>query len=165
MNENIGGESGHLGGESENALVAVEGAELVLDTPGGRYRACFDERTPVSLLGPLVFFAQFLQASGRFEALLWDAPLEYRSPNAPRAREVVGTLVLGILAGQWRYAHLSALRFERVAPELLGMSGVVSEDSVRRGLRRIDQVAGRQWLTGHLRQSWWEFLSTPWILD
>jgi hypothetical protein len=165
MNEKIGGERGHRVGESESALAGVEEAELVLDTPGGRYRACFDERVPMSPLGPLVFFAQFLQASGRFEALMRDAPLEYRSPNAPSARDVVGTLVLGILAGQWRYAHLSALRFDQVAPELLGMGGVVSEDSVRRGLRRIDQVAGRQWLTGHLRQSWGEFLSTPWILD
>jgi hypothetical protein len=73
--------------------------------------------------------------------------------------------VLGILAGHWRYAHLSALRFDAVAPGLLGLSELVSEDSVRRGLRRVDQITGRQWLTGHLRQSWWEFLSTPWILD
>jgi hypothetical protein len=167
MNENIGHESGHPAGEPETALVPVasEEEELVIDTPGGRYRASFDEHTPVSPLGPLVFFAQFLQASGRFEALCQDAPLAYGSPNAYPAREVIGTLVLGILAGHWRYAHLSALRFDAVAPGLLGLGGLVSEDSVRRGLRRIDQLTGRQWLTGHLRQSWWEFLSTPWILD
>ena len=84
MNENIGQESGHPAGEPETALVPVasEEEELVIDTPGGRYRASFDERTPVSPLGPLVFFAQFLQASGRFEALCQDAPLAYRSPNA-----------------------------------------------------------------------------------
>ncbi|MBI5380933.1 MAG: hypothetical protein HZA31_03430 [Opitutae bacterium] len=114
---------------------------------------------------PLAFFAQFLHASGRFEALCRDALLTYRSPHASAAREVIGTLVLGILAGHWRYAHMSALRFDAVAPGLLGLAGLVSEDSVRRGLRRIDQIAGRQWLTGHLRQSWWEFLATPWILD
>lgn len=112
-----------------------------------------------------MFFAQFLQASGRFEALCQDAPLAYRSPNAPAARDVVGTLLLGILAGHWRYAHLSALRFDAVAPGLLGLGGLVSEDSVRRGLRRTDPVSGRQWLTGHLRQSWWDVLTTPWILD
>lgn len=44
----------------------------------------------MSSLGSLVFFAQVLQSSGRFEALWQDAPLIYRSPNAPNAREVVG---------------------------------------------------------------------------
>jgi len=165
MNEIIGGESRHPAGESETALVSVAEEELVIDTPGGRYRAIFDDNTPVSPLGPSVFFAQFLQAGGRFDALCQDAPLEYRSPNAPAGRDVVGTLVLGILAGHWRYAHLSALRFDAVAPGLLGLSELVSEDSVRRGLQRVDQITGRHWLTGHLRQCWWEFLSTPWILD
>ena len=102
MNEIIGRESGHPAGEPETALVPVaseEEEELVIDTPGGRYRASFDERTSVSPLGPRVFFAQFLQASGRFEALCQDAPLAYGSPNAYAAREVIGTLVLGILAG------------------------------------------------------------------
>ena len=103
-----------------NAAVIVD-EELVIDTPGGRYRAQFDERTPVSSLGPLVFFAQFLQASGRFDALCADTPLAYRSANAPEPRDVVGTLVLGILAGHWRYAHLSTLRFDEVAPGLLGL--------------------------------------------
>ena len=178
MKQNIGAENPHPPGESENQLVPgaatsaalpAEGtppeAELVIDTPGGRYRANFDEQTPLSPLGPLVFFAQFLQASGQFEALCKDAPLVYLSPNAPAPRDVLGTLVLGILAGHWRYAHLSALRFDTVAPELLGLGGLVSEDSVRRGLRRVDQIGGRQWLTGHLLTSCWEFLTTPWILD
>ncbi len=33
-------------------------------------------------------------------------------------RAVVGTLLLGILASDWRYAHLMALRFDEVAPAL-----------------------------------------------
>jgi hypothetical protein len=37
-----------------------------------------------------------------------------------------------MLAGHRRYAHISALRFDGVLPELLGMTKVVSEDSVRR---------------------------------
>jgi len=110
----------HPAGESKIALATPPEPELVIDTPGGRYRASFDDRTPVSALGPLVFFAQYLQACGQFEALCRNAPLVYRSPNAPAARDVVGTVVLGILAGHWRYAHLSALRFDEVAPGLLG---------------------------------------------
>ena len=92
-------ETVHPAGESKIALASAVESELVIDTPGGRYRASFDDRTPVSALGPLVFFAQYLQASGQFEALCRNAPLVYRSPNAPAARDVVGTVVLGILAG------------------------------------------------------------------
>lgn len=167
MNPNKPGEKTHPQGESDNVLVSSPAAdeELLVDTPGGRFRASFDDRMPVSSLASLVFFAQFLHASGRFEALCKDLPLSYTSPNAPVPRDVVGTLVLGILAGHWRYAHLSALRFDEVAPGLLGLGRVVSEDSVRRGLRRVDQVGGRQWLTGQLRESWWGFLTEPWILD
>ena len=50
----------HPAGESKIALAAAAEPELVIDTPGGRYRASFDDHTPVSALGPLVFFAQFL---------------------------------------------------------------------------------------------------------
>jgi hypothetical protein len=138
---------------------------LVIDTPGGRYRAVFDDETPVSPLGPLVFFAQFLRAGGRFDALCADAPLEYRSPNAPAGRDVIGTLLLGILAGHWRYAHLTGLRFDEVAPALLGLGRIVSEDSVRRAVRRLDQVGGRTWLQRHLQTSYEELLSTLWVLD
>jgi hypothetical protein len=154
MNEIIGGESSHPAGESKTALVPAAEEGLVIDPPGGRYRAIFDDNTLVSPLEPLVFFAQFLPASGRFDALCQDAQLEYRGPNAPAGRDVVGTLVLRILAGHWRYAHLSALRFDAVAPRLLGRGETVSEDSVRRRLQRVDQITGRQWLTGHLRQRW-----------
>lgn len=137
----------------------------MIDTPGGRFRALFDEQTPVSALGPLVFFAQFLRAGGRFDALCADAPLEYRSPNAPVVRDVVGTLLLGILAGHWRYAHLTALRFDEVAPALLGLGRVVSEDSVRRAVRRLDQIGGRSWLQRHLQSSYEELLTSLWVLD
>ena len=115
MHPIIVSETVHPAGESKIALASAVESELVIDTPGGRYRASFDDRTPVSALGPLVFFAQYLQASGQFEALCRNAPLVYRSPNAPAARDVVGTVVLGILAGHWRYAHLSALRFDEAA--------------------------------------------------
>ena len=154
----------HPPGESTTAAATAD-PELVIDTPGGRYRAVFDDATPVSALGPLVFFAQFLRAGGRFDALCADAPLEYHSPNAPPVRDVLGTLLLGILAGHWRYAHLTALRFDAVAPGLLGLGRILSEDSVRRAVRRLDQVGGRTWLQRHLQTSYEEFLSSPWVLD
>ncbi len=42
--------------------------------------------------------------------------------------------MLSILAGQWRCAHITALRGDGVNPSLLGMTKVASEDSVWRAL-------------------------------
>ena len=51
-------------------------------------------------------------------------------------------LLLSVLAGHQRYAHITALRCDPVNPPLLGMRKVVSEDAVRRGLAKIDETAG-----------------------
>jgi len=115
---------------------------MVVDTPGGRFRVDYDEQLAVSPVGPLVFFAQFLEASGHFEALCAKAPLHYTSPHAPDKRAVLATLVLGILAGCRRYAHLEGLRFDAVAAGLLGVEALVSEDSVRHALYRRQPPAG-----------------------
>ena len=47
---------------------------------------------------------------------------------------------LGILAGCRRFAHLTALRFDAVATGLLGVRALVSEDSVRPALYRLEPV-------------------------
>ena len=99
--------------------------------------------------------------SGRFDALVADCPLHYTSPNAPSKRDVLGTVLLSALAGQWRYAHITALRGDRVNPSLLGMSKVASEDSVRRGLERIEAEDGTSWLHGHLDDTVRPLLSEP----
>jgi hypothetical protein len=80
-------------------------------------------------------------------------------------RDVLGTVVLGILAGHWRYAHLTALRGDTVSAELLGMSRVVSEDAVRRGLSKIDHKDGAEWLHRYLRNTVSPIRQEPWILD
>ena len=53
----------------------------------------------------------------------------------------------------------------RVNPSLLGMSKVASEDSVRRGLERIEAEDGTSWLHGHLDDTVRPLLSEPWVLD
>jgi hypothetical protein len=137
----------------------------IVDTPGGRFRAQFTPDLPVSSLGALVFFAQYLAATGAFDALVADTPLGYASNRAHAPRDVLGTLFLGILAGHYRYAHLAALRGDDIAPRLLGLGTIVSEDCVRRALRRIDAAAGQDWLRRHLDQTCHSFLDTKWILD
>ena len=45
------------------------------------------------------------------------------------------------------------------------MSRVASEDSVRRGLERIDAETGASWLQGHLDDTVRPLLSEPWVFD
>ncbi len=93
------------------------------------------------------------------------APCNYSSPNAPKTRDVLGTTMLSMLAGHKRYAHIAALRGDAVPPELLDMTKIVSEDSVRRAFAAIDEEAGATWLRGHLDHAVGPLLSEPWILD
>src|SRR3954465_6981051 len=50
-------------------------------------------------------------------------------------------------------------------PPLLGMRKVLSEDSVRRGLAKIDAAKGLPWLQNHLDYCTAPLLSEPWVLD
>ncbi len=128
-------------------------------------RVEWDAEAAVTALGHFAFFVEYLKLSGRFDALVGDCPLTYTSGNAPAVRDVVGTAVLGILAGHWRYAHLTALRGDSVSPALLGISRVMSEDAVRRGFGKIEAAAGEAWLHRHLKATVEPLLSEPWVLD
>jgi hypothetical protein len=44
-----------------------------------------------------------------------------------------------------RYAHIAALRYDAVLPELLGMRKIVSEDAIRRAFKAIDETGGAVW--------------------
>jgi hypothetical protein len=48
---------------------------LPVDTNGGRYHVQWDDSAPMTPLGRMVFFAQFLQAGGRWEDFCKEAPL------------------------------------------------------------------------------------------
>ena len=93
-----------------------------------------DESETATPHGQLVFVAEFLAKAGPFERWVQRCPLRYTSPNAPAPRDVLGTLMLGILAGSRRYAHIAGARGDAVAAQTLGMNKVVSEDPVRRAL-------------------------------
>jgi hypothetical protein len=69
----------------------------------------------VTPLGQLVFFAQYLKASGLLDPWVEECPLRLRSPNAPPVRDVLGTAVLSILSGHQRYAHINGLRGDGVS--------------------------------------------------
>jgi len=136
-----------------------------LDTFAGKVHVKWAPEAAVSSLGLMPFFIEFLKTSGRFDKWVEDCPLHYTSGNAPEKRDVLGTLVLSVLSGHWRYAHISAIRADGVNPGLLGMTAVASEDSVRRGMKAMDEVASGRWMKEHLKASYGPLLQEPWVLD
>ena len=138
---------------------------MVVDTLGGRVQVSWDPESAATPFGQLVFFAEFLEVSGLFDAWVEECPLIYNSPNAPKKRDVLGTWNLSILAGHRRYAHVTALRSDGVSPQILGMSKIVSEDALRRALGKIPEAEGTEWMRKHLFKSVAAACHTPWILD
>ncbi|MBF0219201.1 MAG: transposase [Gammaproteobacteria bacterium] len=78
---------------------------------------------------------------------------------------MLGSLFLSILSGDNRYAHMTALRGDRVNTELLGMNKVISDCSATRALKKINEEEGITWLQKHLQSCYEPLLTTPWILD
>jgi hypothetical protein len=155
----------HPAGETETGALVAFAGPVPVDTFGGRVHVEWDPQAAVTPLGQLPFFTEFLQVSGLFDPWVESCPLFLTSPNAPSKRDVLGTAMLAILSGHQRYAHISALRGDTVNPALLGMSQVMSEDSVRINLGKIDETEGVAWLQDHLRYCVRPLLSEPWILD
>src|SRR3984893_955529 len=143
----------------------MSAAPVVADTFAGRVHVEWDNTAPVTPFGQLPFFIEYLKQGGLFDGWVADCPLHYTSPNAPKKRDLLGTVLLSVLAGHWRYAHITTLRCDPVNPPLLGMDKVVSEDGVRRGVDKIDERAGVAWLQEHLDYCTRPLLSEPWILD
>ncbi|MEI6035865.1 MAG: hypothetical protein WCS65_16485 [Verrucomicrobiae bacterium] len=115
---------------------------LVVDTPGGRYQVEWDDAAPLTPTGQLVFFAQFLKGAELFSRFCADAPFGYKSNNAPEVRDVLGSLLLSVLAGHNRYAHLTAPRFDTVTPALLGKQITLSARRPERTSTRSRSQAG-----------------------
>ena len=152
-------------GEQPLVVAPVSAGPVVVDTFAGRVHVDWDNSAPVTAYGQMPFLVDFVKLSGLFDRLVADCPVHYTSPNAPEQRDLVGTAFLSVLAGHWRYAHITALRCDAVTPPLLGMKKVVSEDGVRRGFDKIDGETGDAWLQGHLDYTTRPLLNEPWILD
>ena len=152
--------------DAKKTALAQAGEEaMVVDTMGGRVHVRWDETAQATPHGQIVFFAEFLATAGVFDRWVQDCPLHYSSPNASRPRDVLGTLMLGILAGAKRYAHIAGVRGDAVAAKALGLRGMVSEDSVRRALAALAPEASEPWMRGALMSSVRQALDRPWVLD
>jgi hypothetical protein len=160
----------------------VDAGELRVNTPGGRFQVRWDEGGRATALGQLAFFAEFLEVSGLFDRWAESCPMAYTSPNAPEVRDVLGTWLLSILDGQRRYAHVTGLRGDAVAPQILGMRRIISDESLRRALAHLAPTLKRcreedrpvreaqlarstGWMDRALAECTDEALKTKWILD
>ena len=157
--------SPHPTGEQLPVEAASLPAPVTVDSWAGPVRVEWDVTAPLTPFGQLPFFIEFLKVSGLLDAWIADCPLDYTSPNAPPKRDVLGTLLLSVLAGHKRYAHITALRADSVLAELIGMSRVMGSDAVRRGLQAIDAEKGAAWLRSHLDYCVAPLLGEPWIMD
>ena len=155
----------HPAGEQPPVAQEAPPAAVTVDSWAGRIKVEWDPQAPLTPLGQASFFIEFLKVSGVFDALVADCPLYRTSPNAPSNRDVLGTLVLSVLAGHKRYAHVTALRADGVLPELIGIERILSEDAVRRGLAAIEEAAGTAWLRRHLDHCTEPLLGEGWVLD
>ena len=143
----------HPKGEEEKADLGAESESCAVETCAGKLRIRWDDTAAVTALGQMPVFIDFLKTSGLWDAFVEDCPLRYKSPNAPSQVDILGTLLMSVLAGQNRYAHISGLRGDGVNPELLGMRKVMSEDSARRAFKQASPEETREWLQRHLKQT------------
>ncbi len=134
----------------QSAVERLFNTAVVADTFAGRIHVEWDAAATVTPFGQLPLFIEFLKPGGLFEGWGAGCPLHYTSPNAPTKRDVLGTVLLSVLAGHRRYAHITTLRCDPVNPPLLGMEQVLSQDAVRRGIDKIEEPAGLNWLQEHL---------------
>jgi len=154
----------HPEGEHLN-LALPEDQSLEIDTFDGKVHVEWEPGASVTPMGQLPFFIQFLKTGHRFEPWVDDCPLSYKSNNAPQKTDVLGSFLLSILSGHNRYSHMTTLMGDGVNSRLLGMKKVVSDDSARRALKRIDEAEGVSWLQYHLQQCYEPLLRFPWIMD
>jgi hypothetical protein len=77
----------------------VEGWCATAETFAGRVQVEWNSSTPVTPLGQLPFFIEYLKQAGLFEGWVADCPLWLTSPNAPSKRDLLGTVLLSVLSG------------------------------------------------------------------
>lgn len=136
-----------------------------LRTDHGVIHSQWEDSSPLTTMGYLTYFAQFLHAGQLFSAWCSDCPLEYTSNNAPKIDDVLGTGLLSVLAGHCRYSHASSLYGDDAAAEILGIGKIVSHDSLSRALGKIDAASGRMWMQNHLVRTYEPLLREPYVLD
>jgi hypothetical protein len=112
MNPTLSALLAHPEGEQPSA----EEFSATAETFAGRVHVEWDNDGLVTPLGGLPFFIECLKQAGLFAGWVADCPLTFSSPNAPSKRDLLGTVLLSVLSGHHRYAHITARRCDAVNP-------------------------------------------------
>lgn len=133
---------------TKNPALAADAARPArrIDALGGAFDCRWDDTTTLSTNAHNALVSAFLKAGGAFDRLVETCPLRLASPNAPSARDVLGTAIVGMLGGASRYRHFDAIGGDAVAAEMFGLKRMMSCDSVRRNLGAIPEKEGLEWI-------------------
>ena len=156
--------------EQVNDEFSNKNSQTKTDKVAGMHIEWSEENDRVTQMAGLAYFVEFLNTTNLFEHFVETCPLTYQSNNAPDKRDVLGTLLLSVLSGHSRYAHINAIRGSGLDAELLELSHIPSEDSVRSALSKLvateeAQLQTRSWLSGCFEQFYPGVLEEPWVLD
>jgi hypothetical protein len=88
----------HPRGEQPAVELAADGP-VTAETFAGRVHLEWEHAAPVTTMGQLAFFIEYLKQGGLFESWVAGCPLHLTSPNAPAKRDVLGTVLLSVLVG------------------------------------------------------------------
>jgi hypothetical protein len=80
----------------------TENGPSAVDTFGGKVFVHWDPDANVTGFGPVAYFIEFLKTNGLWESWVQDCPLQYTSANAPAKQDILGTVMLSVLAGHKR---------------------------------------------------------------
>jgi hypothetical protein len=79
--------------------MSAESGNCSVETYAGKLHVRWDGSAAVTAMGQMPVFIDFLKTSGLWDGLLANCPLRYTSPNAPSQVDIVGTLLMSVLAG------------------------------------------------------------------
>ena len=82
--------------------LSAENSPLAVDTFGGKVHMDWDPQAAVTPMGQLSFLIDYLKTAELFAPWISECPLHYTSNNASSKRDVLGTILLSVLAGHKR---------------------------------------------------------------
>jgi hypothetical protein len=165
-----GHDIGHPQGDHLPDVSACQNDTFPIETCGGVFHVRYDPDVPVSAMGGVAPFAQFLEATHLFKDWVAEAPVVQGSNRGHEIIDILGTSLLSVLNGHYRFSHITALRGDRVAPDLMGMNCLVSEDAVRRLWTKMVSTKDAEeqtvaWMRHNIRKTMEPLMAVPWIMD
>ena len=117
----------------------VEERSAVADTFAGRAHIEWDTTAPVTPLGQLPFFIEYLKQGGLFDGWVADCPLSFTSPNAPSGSATAISLasVATLTRGFATHAIMGVKRIPTASVRGSGPDSDVSTSPSIKSVRRL----------------------------